>query len=185
MSQSLLLDIARESISEVFEAQNIIDKIQLLKDYPVLNEAVASFITIYIDNELRGSMGSVYAHKSLLEDIIFNAKAAAFEDERFEPLKTSEYLRSIIELSLLTPLTELKYKSIEDIKNSVNVGEDGIVIVLNDKQAAFLPQIWSQIPGFEEFFSHLLQESGLKDLSNSPQVFTFQVEKQSDEPILA
>lgn len=184
MSQSLLLDIARESITEVLEADNTIDRLKLLSEYPILKEPIASFVTLYINNELRGSMGSVYPKQSLLEEIIYNAKAAAFEDKRFEPLKTSEYLQTTIELSLLTPLKELLYESIEDIKKSVKEREDGLVLSLGDKQGAFLPQIWSQLPNFDEFFARLLEESGIESLDEHPQVFTFQVEKQSDEPIL-
>ena len=184
MSQSLLLDIARESITEVFEAHNTIDKKTLLQEYPILNEPIASFVTLYFEGELRGAMGSVFPKDSLLEEIIYNAKAAAFQDERFEPLKTSEYLQTTIELSLLTPLTELKYTNLEEIKEAVNPREDGLVIISGKKQAAFLPQVWSQLPSFEAFFQGLLKESGLTDLNDSPQIFTFQVEKQRDEPIL-
>jgi hypothetical protein len=40
--------------------------------------------------------------KSLLEDIIFNAKKAAFEDTRFAPITTSEYLSCEVEVVLYT-----------------------------------------------------------------------------------
>lgn len=186
MSQSLLLKIARESIAEVFEAQNTIKREDLFDAYPVLKESISSFVTIYLNDELRGSFGSIIPTRSLLDDIIHNAKAAAFEDTRFSPLKTSEYLRSTIELSLLTPPKELTYRSLEDLKRQVIPGEDGLIISLGDKQAAFLPQIWSQLKSFDEFFEHLLHEAGLhpNDLSKQPKIFTFQVEKQRDEPIL-
>lgn len=184
MSQSLLLDIARESITEVFEAQNTLNKEQLIKEYPILDEPLASFVTLYFNNELRGASGSVSPTKSLLEDIIYNAKRAAFQDERFEPLKTAEYLQTTIELSLLTPLKELNYKSLEDIKNSVTPHKDGLLISLGEKQATFLPQVWTQLSTFESFFEQLLKECEISDFNEHPQVFTFQVEKQSDEPIL-
>jgi AmmeMemoRadiSam system protein A len=184
MSQSLLLDITRESITEVFEARNTIDKQQLIKDFPVLAQPISCFVSLYLNNKLRGSSGSVFAENSLLEEIIFHAKTAAFIDERFEPLRTSEYLQTTIELSLLTPLKELSYESIEDIKKAVIPKEDGMLLLLGEKQGAFLPQVWKQFSNFEAFFSHLLQESNLESLDEHPQVFTFQVEKQSDEPIL-
>ncbi len=186
MSQSLLLQIVRESITEVFEAQSTINKEKLGKDFPVLLEPIASFVTIYLDDELRGSHGSIVPARSLLDDIIYNAKVAAFQDARFSPLKTSEYLQSKIELSLLTPPKELQYSDIADLKEKVTVGSDGLIISLDEKSSAFLPQIWSQLQDFDTFFSHLLQEAGLslKDLSSHPQVFSFQVEKQIDEPII-
>ena len=100
MSQSLLLKIARESITEVFEAENTINKEELYQQYPVLKEPVASFVTIYLNDELRGSMGTIIPSRPLLDDSISNAKSAAFEDSRFTPLKTSGYLHSTLELSL-------------------------------------------------------------------------------------
>ncbi len=186
MSESLLLKIARESITEVFEAQNTIDREYLYKQYPVLKEPIASFVTIYINDELRGSMGSIIPSRPLLDDIMNNAKGAAFEDSRFTPLKTSEYLYSSIELSLLTEPKELAYDSLDDIKQQVSCGEDGLIISLGEHQAAFLPQIWTQLNSFDEFFSHLLHEAGLtrESMNEHPKVLTFQVEKQIDKPIL-
>ncbi len=186
MSKSLLLKIARESITEVFEAHNTIKKEDLYKEFPVLKKHIASFVTIYLDDELRGSMGSIIPTRPLLDDIIHNAKSAAFEDRRFTPLKTSEYLHASLELSLLTEPKEIAYQSISDIKEQIRCGMDGLIITLGDKQAAFLPQIWNQLDSFDAFFSHLLQEAGLTSemMNKHPKVFTFQVEKQSDQPIL-
>jgi len=48
VSQSLLLKIVRESITEVFEAQHTIDKTKLLADYPILKEPLASFLCKYL-----------------------------------------------------------------------------------------------------------------------------------------
>jgi len=186
MSESLLLKIARESIAEVFEAKNTINRQELLETYPVLNEHISSFVSIYLDNELRGSFGSIIPKRALLDDIIYNAKAAAFEDKRFSPLKTSEYLHSVLELSLLTPPSELNYDTLDDVKKSVKCGEDGMIITLDNKQAFLLPQSWSQAKDFDSFFDILLKKADLKsnDLDLHPKIFTFQVEQQRDNPIL-
>ena len=186
MSQSLLLQIARESITEVLEAKSTIDKTQLIQDYPVLNETIASFVRIYINNKLRGSHGSIFSSRSLLEDIIHNAKAAAFEDSNFSPLKTSEYLRANIELSLLTPPKELQYDNLESIRQQVTPYKDGLIISLGKKRSAFLPQIWSELDDFDTFFSCLLKEASLspQDMVSHPKILIFQVEKQTDDPIL-
>ena len=184
MSRSLLLDIARESITEVFEAQRTIDKEKLFTEYPVLKEPVGLFVSVHLAEQLRGSMGSVIPQNSLLEDLISFAKKAAFEDENFEPLRISEYLQASLEVSLLTPLTELEYTSIEEIEKQVHSHEDGLVISLNEHQAAFLPDIWLQVADFNELFTALLKQSGLTSLDQHPKVFTFQVEKQRDEPTL-
>jgi AMMECR1 domain-containing protein len=80
-----------------------IDKSALLNEHPLLNEKIATTVNIYISDELRGSFTSKEATKSLLEDIVYNAKKSAFEDKSFTPLTTSEYLSCEIELLLNTP----------------------------------------------------------------------------------
>jgi AMMECR1 domain-containing protein len=103
MSRSILLQLVRDSIHEVYEAKRTIDKQTLLNEYPLLNEPIATRVNIYLDDELRGSYGSDEANDSLLEDIIRNAKRAVFEDKNFSPITTSEYINCEIELVLNTP----------------------------------------------------------------------------------
>lgn len=103
MSRSVLLQLARDSIQEVLEAQRTIDKETLLSEHPLLNEKIATRVNLYLENELRGSSYSKEANLSLLEDIIKNAKMSAFQDKNFQPISTSEYLSCEIELLLSTP----------------------------------------------------------------------------------
>ena len=102
MARSVLLQLARDSIVEVMEARRSIDKSSLLEEHPLLNEPIQSEVNIYLDKKIRGSYKSLHAMKSLLEDIIYNAKKAAFEDKRFAPLTTSEYLSCEVEVVLYT-----------------------------------------------------------------------------------
>ena len=102
-SRSVLLQLARDSIEEVLEAKNSIDKASLLKEHPLLHQNIHTTINIYIDSELRGSSQSSTTPSSLLNEIIINAKKATFEDSDFLPLSTSEYLNSEIEIILQTP----------------------------------------------------------------------------------
>jgi len=100
--RSVLLQLARDSIHEVFEAKRSINKQALLQEHPLLNEKIPTSVNIYLDDELRGSYTSNEPSKSLIEDIIHNAKKSAFEDKNFTPLSTSEYLSCEIELKLST-----------------------------------------------------------------------------------
>jgi len=102
MSRSVLLQLARDSIAEVLEAQRTINKQELIKEHPLLKEKITTRINLYIKNELRGSAFSTESSFSLLDDIIINAKRSAFEDSNFSPLTTSEYLSCEIELILNT-----------------------------------------------------------------------------------
>ncbi|MCK4974334.1 MAG: AMMECR1 domain-containing protein [Sulfurimonas sp.] len=109
MSRSVLLQLARDSIQEVLEANRTIDKQALTDEHPLLNEKIATTVNIYIDSKLRGSSKTEIPSFSLLEDIIKNAKISAFEDKNFTPISTSEYLNCEIELVLLTadgPISE-------------------------------------------------------------------------------
>jgi len=103
VSRSILLKLARESIQEVLEFQRTIGKATLLSEHSLLNEKIQTTLNIYLHKKLRGSYSSASAEKSLLEDIIYNAKIAAFQDKNFTPLTTSEYLICELELILYTP----------------------------------------------------------------------------------
>lgn len=102
MSQSVLLNIARSSIQEVLQAQLSINRTELLEAYPQLEEIVATQVTLYLNDNVRGSSQSETPGHTLLEDIILNAKRAAFQDPSFIPISTSEYLHTSIELTLFT-----------------------------------------------------------------------------------
>lgn len=111
MSQSVLLTIARASIEEVLQGQNTINRGELLEQYPILSEPMATQITLYLGSKVRGVAKSETLQRSLLEDIIYNAKAAAFQDEAFNPLVTSEYLHTTIQLTVFSPEGELSHQS--------------------------------------------------------------------------
>ncbi len=103
MSRSVLLQLARDSIAEVLEAQRTINKDELLDKYPLLNEKIPTTINLYIDNELRGSSKILDDSETLFYSIVKNAKRSAFEDENFKPISTSEYLDCEVEILLTTP----------------------------------------------------------------------------------
>jgi len=103
MRQSLLLQLARDSIEEVFQAKNIIDRDSLLKEHPILEQRIPTSVKIYINQELKWHSQSSNQINSLLYEIIIHAKKAAFESTQGAPLKSLEYLSCVIELTLETP----------------------------------------------------------------------------------
>lgn len=107
MARSILLQLARDSIEEVFQAQITIDRAVLLQEHPLLNEPIPTTLNLYRDKELKGSYSSQNDSASLLSNIILCAKKAAFEDEKSEILTTSEYLHCEVELLLHTPDEEM------------------------------------------------------------------------------
>ncbi len=177
-----LIQIAKDAIKEELTGKNIIDREALLEAHPELAKKGASFITL--DNldkqkQLRGCIGSLVAHRSLLDDIVSNAKAAAFRDSRFNPVSVEEFDTLGVEVSLLTEPHKLRYHDSGDLRSKIRVGVDGIVLKLDGKQATFLPQVWEQLEDFDQFFFYLCQKAGLAGtcLELHPDIFTYQVEK--------
>lgn len=116
MSQSVLLTIARKSIEEVLQAEHSIDREKLVEEYPILNEVMGTQITLYLKDKVRGSAKTENPARSLLEDIIHNAKVAAFQDTAFTPLSTSEYLHTSVELIIFSPEGPLRHKDTPILK---------------------------------------------------------------------
>ena len=163
MSNDILLKIARDSIKSKFDESVKIDKEELLKQYPFLEEPGACFVTINLDNKLRGCIGSLEAYGMLVDDIIENAYNAAFMDPRFLELSEEEYKNIDLEISILTPAIKLEYSSLEDLKSKIKVGTHGVVLQDEESRSTFLPQVWEQIPIFEEFFKQLLHKGSFDE----------------------
>lgn len=100
----ILLPIARVSISSVLGKQH-----KAKEDVTWLQQPAACFVTLTKHNQLRGCIGTVEACRSLLDDVKHNAKAAAFKDTRFSPLTAEELGCIEIEVSLLSPISALKF----------------------------------------------------------------------------
>lgn len=156
MSEDILLQIANDSIKSKFDETIKIDKEELLLKYPFLEEPGACFVTLTLNNELRGCIGSLEVYGMLIDDIIENAYNAAFLDPRFLELSEEEYEKIDLEISILTPALKLEYTDVEDLKSKIKVGTHGVVLENEDGRSTFLPQVWEQIPTFEEFFEKLL-----------------------------
>lgn len=178
MDEKVLLKIAKDSILEAFKETKI-DKEHLLREYPELSEKKATFVTLTQHNNLRGCIGSLIAHRSLLEDTIHNAKAAAFSDPRFRPLDRKELEFTDIEISILSTPEEVVYSDIDDLRQKIAPFIDGVILKDGYFQATFLPQVWEQLPEFELFFAHLCLKAGLNQdcLKRHPQIFKYQVRK--------
>lgn len=163
MSRDILLQIAHDSIKSKFDERVKIDKEELLKKYPFLAEPGACFVTLKLNNQLRGCIGSLEVYGMLIDDIVENAYNAAFLDPRFLELTQEEYEKIDLEISILTPAVKLEYTSLSDLKSKIKVGVHGVVLQNEDSRSTFLPQVWEQIPTFEEFFKKLLHKGSFDE----------------------
>lgn len=173
--EQVVLEIARLSILNAFDGSFSFDKEALKKRYPILNNNAACFVTINLNGKLRGCIGSLVAHRPLLEDLVTNSKKAAFEDPRFKPLSYEEFKFCQIELSFLTPALKLQYKDVEELKSKVKVNEHGVILKHKGKQATYLPQVWEQIKTFDEFFDSLSKKAGFENscLDENPEIYLY------------
>ena len=179
---ALLTGIARDAIVEQLTDQELIDKSSLKKAYPFLAEEGATFVTLNEHKRLRGCIGSLKAYRPLIDDLVSNAKSAAFSDPRFMALERKELSRLEVEVSVLTPPERLDYSSIADLKSKVVPGKDGIVLETFLHKATYLPQVWEALPGFEQFFGYLCEKAGLKSacLKEHPHIYRYRVHKYSE-----
>jgi len=179
-----VIDLARAAIAAALNQPVDFDLEDALKTYPDLKEKGAAFVTINTkpNEQLRGCIGSLHACRPLYEDIIHNAQSAALCDPRFSPLSTEELDRIKLEVSILSEPQILHYSDIEDLKSKVVPFQDGIVLKLDGRQATYLPQVWEQLPHFDDFFSSLCMKANLGNncLSQHPEISTYRVKKYKE-----
>lgn len=182
MNPLTYLKIARDAIKAHFE-HTYIDKSALLDIYPELSIQRASFVTLTMNGHLRGCIGSIIAHQSLIDDLTSNAISAAFRDPRFPPLSRSELDEVKIEVSLLTHPEPVIYRDEDELSHIIRPDIDGVILRLGNHQATFLPQVWEELSNFESFFAHLGLKAGIGNdpLSYHPDIFTYQVEKYKED----
>ena len=122
----------------------------------------ASFVTLKLDQGLRGCIGSLVASRALVEDVCYNAHAAAFSDKRFQPITAVEATRLAISISVLSPAEELSVTSEADLISKLRPGIDGLVIEEGRRRSTFLPAVWESLPQPADFVRQLKQKAGLE-----------------------
>lgn len=178
-----MLDVARKAIMEKLTGAKLIDKEYLTGRYPRLAGPGAVFVTLNKEGQLRGCIGSIEAHRMLLDDIIHNARAAAFSDSRFQPVEPDEMEDISIEISLLSKPEEVIYSSVDELKGLLVPGKDGVILSKGFRRAVFLPQVWDKLPSFDVFFYHLCLKAGLEGdcIYSHPGIYRFEVEIFEEE----
>ena len=180
----IVIALARAAISAALDQPDDFDLQNALKTYPFLKEKGAAFVTLNTkpNGQLRGCIGSLHASRPLYEDIIHNAQAAALYDPRFLPLSAEELAQITLEVSILSEPKVLHYTDIEDLRSKVVPFQDGIVLKLDGRQATYLPQVWEQLPRFDDFFSSLCMKANLRNdcLSQHPEISTYRVTKYKE-----
>ncbi len=147
--KAALKEIARESIRLSFFGRNY--KPENLS--PTLKQKCGAFVSLHKHGRLRGCIGHFGEDHMLGEIVAQMARAAAFEDPRFDSVRQSELEDIDIEISVLTPMRRIK--SLDEFV----LGKHGIYIRKGWRSGTYLPQVadevnWSK----EEFVSHCAAE---------------------------
>ena len=134
-----------------------------------------AFVTLTKHGNLRGCIGHVIGRLPLAETVRKVAAAAATKDPRFPPVSEEELDQLEIEISVMSPLREVKsYAEIE-------VGLHGILMRRGFHSGLLLPQVATQY-GWDRqaFLEHTCRKAGLpedcwKDSTTSIYVFSAEV----------
>lgn len=158
--RAALLELARAAILRGFDDRAGRDAAVENYAKPLL-EARACFVTLRLNGQLRGCIGSLEAERSLLEDIRANAHAAAFCDPRFRALSVDEFERLQIEISILNAPIALSFSDQLELSAQLRPGIDGVILAADGRRSTFLPSVWAALPDVGDFLRQLKIKAGL------------------------
>jgi AmmeMemoRadiSam system protein A len=116
----------------------------------------AAFVTVKVGDELRGCIGRTDRTDALAAVVARCARAAAFEDPRFDPIQRSDLPALRVQVSLLSepvPLADVA---------ALEVGRHGLIVEQGRRRGLLLPQVavehgWTPT----EFLEHTCRKAGL------------------------
>ena len=123
---------------------------------PKLEEETATFVTLKINGNLRGCIGSLEPVAPLYRSVHDNAINAALRDHRFRQVTATELDLMNIHISILS-----RIRSIESL-DEFKIGEHGIIVEKGRSRAVYLPEVaveqgWTK----EETLSSLSLKAGM------------------------
>lgn len=151
-------DEKREMLTKAFNAIETYLKTGKKRDIEdpwsegILNEKTGVFVSVYVNNELRGCIGS-FASEKTLNHLIQKTAVSSVKDRRFNAIEPEDIKNMELEISVLSPM-----KKIESV-NEIAMGKHGIYIHKNISSGTYLPQVaiktgWSR----EEFLGHCARD---------------------------
>jgi len=102
---------------------------------PLLKTNRATFVTLKIQGELRGCIGSLMPVAPLYESVHDNAINAALRDPRFSAVRPSELPKLEVDVSILSPIRDIE--SLKEFK----IGQQGIILEKGFARAVYLPEV--------------------------------------------
>jgi AmmeMemoRadiSam system protein A len=155
-----LLQLARQALEMGVRDQKL-PPLELNSMSPRLQEHGASFVTLTVNGNLRGCIGTLEPYQPLAEDVREQAMAAALKDYRFPNVRPEELSEIEIEISRLTIPVPLEYSTSEELLSKLHPGVDGVLLRAGLRRATFLPQVWEKIPDPAGFLDNLCYKMGV------------------------
>ena len=168
--QSVVNVVARQSLERSLAKRDGAPE-RLLEPYPELSRARGLFVTLRKHGQLRGCIGRIETSEPLSHAISSVALDAALHNARFPPVSIEELPQLQVEVSVLTPPTQLSALS------ELVPGRDGVILEHQGHTGIFLPQVWDETGWTrEEFLRELAsQKAGLPpDAWHQATLYTFQ-----------
>ena len=159
-----LVKLARQTLAEHFAKripQKDMDALDIALADACYQVACGTFVTLTLNKQLRGCIGSLTADVPIRTGVRRNAINAAFHDPRFAPLSAADFEKVKIEISILSAPQRLNYRDGDDLLEKLRPGVDGVIVRKDHASATFLPQVWEQLPEKHDFLSHLCTKAGL------------------------
>ncbi len=160
--KAYLLKVARESLDCYFRKGKRLEIEPKEVPSKSLTENGACFVTLHLNGQLRGCIGTLEAHRPLVFDVLENALSSAFEDPRFYPLRPEELPQVKISISVLSAPKPFPVKDSADLLKKLIPNRHGLILQKGYARATFLPVVWEQLAKKEEFLSHLCMKAGLE-----------------------
>jgi AmmeMemoRadiSam system protein A len=178
----VLLGLARASLLDALKLEHPGTE----HSEPWLDDPGACFVTLRRLDRLRGCVGSVRAYRPLREDVWSNARAAAFSDTRFPPVRCEEMPEIRLEVSLLSAPEPVVVTCEEEACRILRPGSDGVIFEWGGSRSTFLPQVWEQLADPLDFLGHLKHKAGLPTRFWAPDVklWRYAVTKWEEAPSL-
>ena len=150
----MLKDIALQSIKDSLDGKRSAGaNLSLAAAHSSLLQKCGAFVSLHKHGHLRGCIGHFGEDVPLHKVVAAMARAAAFEDPRFQPVARGELKDIDIEISVLTPMRRIS--SLEEFE----LHRHGIYIRKGYRSGTFLPQVADEVNWTkEEFVSHCAQD---------------------------
>ena len=118
-----------------------------------LAEKGATFISIYQENKLIHSIGSIIPVKEIFQDVLDNILTIAPE------IKEKNV---IIEISVLSNFKKITGESEEELLSQIIHHKHGVIIEKKKRLATLLPFVWQQVQDKREFLNQICYKAQLE-----------------------